>query len=166
MAAERDLNTIAFPTLSEEQIARLGHYAGALPRKFKAGEALFRHGEREFKFFVVRSGELEIVDETGDKPKTLVTHGPGNFTGDVGHLTGNPAVVSCIAKTDCEVYELSHALLRQVLNRDPQLSDLILQAFIARRQLMRESGEFTGLSVIGYRYSKDTFRIRDFLAQN
>jgi thioredoxin reductase (NADPH) len=164
--AEHDLQAVAFPKLSEAQIAQLGHYAGALPRKFKAGEALFRHGEREFKFFVVRSGELEIVDETGDKPKTLVTHGPGNFTGDVGHLTGNPAVVSCIAKTDCEVYELSHALLRQILNQDPQLSDIILQAFIARRQLMRESGEFTGLRVIGSRYSKDTFRIRDFLAKN
>src|ERR1700682_4387004 len=31
---------------------------------------------------------------------------------------------------------------------------------------MRESGEFTGLRVIGSRYSKDTFRIRDFLAKN
>src|SRR5450759_3195825 len=115
--AEHDLQAVAFPTLSEEQIAQLGHYAGVPPKKFKAGQALFRHGEREFKFFVVKSGELEIVDETGDKPRTIRIHGPGNFTGDVGHLTGNPAVVSCIAKTDCEVYELSHALLRQVLNQ-------------------------------------------------
>jgi len=52
------------------------------------------------------------------------------------------------------------------LNQDPQLSDVILQAFIARRQLMRESPDFTGLRVIGSRYSRDTFRIRDFLAKN
>jgi thioredoxin reductase (NADPH) len=43
---------------------------------------------------------------------------------------------------------------------------LILQAFIARRQLMRTSGDFIGLRVIGSRYSRDTFRVRDFLAKN
>ncbi|MEO7651189.1 MAG: FAD-dependent oxidoreductase, partial [Bryobacteraceae bacterium] len=46
------------------------------------------------------------------------------------------------------------------------LSDIILQAFIARRQLLRESPDFTGLRVIGSRYSPDTFRIRDFLSRN
>ena len=61
---------------------------------------------------------------------------------------------------------MSEGELRKVLNQDPQLSDIILQAFIARRQLMRESPEFTGLRVIGSRYSRDTFRIRDFLAKN
>ena len=134
--------------------------------KFRAGEALFRGGDRDFKFFVIKSGELEIVDETGDQPKTIRVQGPGEFTGDVGHLTGSPKVVSGIARSDCEVYEMSEAELRKVLNQDPQLSDIILQAFIARRQLMRESAEFTGLRVIGSRYSKDTFRIRDFLAKN
>jgi len=32
--------------------------------------------------------------------------------------------------------------------------------------LMRESGNFIGLRVIGSRYSPDTFRVRDFLARN
>jgi thioredoxin reductase (NADPH) len=46
------------------------------------------------------------------------------------------------------------------------MSDLILQAFIARRQLLRESPKFTGLRVIGSRYSLDTFRVREFLSKN
>ena len=37
---------------------------------------------------------------------------------------------------------------------------------MARRQMVRESGTFIGLRVIGSRYSPDTFRIRDFLAKN
>ena len=52
------------------------------------------------------------------------------------------------------------------LNTCPDLADIILQAFIARRQLLRESGDFTGLRVIGSRYSQDTFRVRDFLSRN
>ena len=42
----------------------------------------------------------------------------------------------------CEVYEMSADALRQVLNQCPVMSDIILQAFIARRQLLRESPEF------------------------
>ncbi len=44
--AEQDLNAIAFPKLDDEQIAKLGRYAGAPPKKFRAGEALFRCGDR------------------------------------------------------------------------------------------------------------------------
>ena len=164
--AEQGLEAVAFPKLSEEQIEQLGRYAGATPKKFRAGEALFRVGDRDFRFFVIKSGEVEIIDETGEKPKTVAVHHPGSFTGDVNHLTGNPAVVTGIARTDCEVYEISDKALREILNQDPRLSDIILQAFIARRQLLRESADFTGLRVIGSRYSKDTFRIRDFLTKN
>src|SRR5213080_1220989 len=164
--AAQDLNAMAFPTLTEEQITQLARYAGASTKTFRAGEALFRAGDRDPKFFVIKSGELEIIDVTGDQPNTIRLQGPGDFTGDVGHLTGSPKVVSAIARSDCEVYEMSEADLRKVLNQDPQISDLILQAFIARRQLMRESPEFTGLRVIGSRYSRHTFRIRDFLAKN
>jgi thioredoxin reductase (NADPH) len=164
--AEQGLDSVAFPKLSEEQIEQLGRYAGTPLRRFLAGETLFHCGDREFKFFVVKSGEIDILDETGDKPKVVVVHHPGSFTGDVNHLTGNPAVVTAVARTDGEVYEISHAALREILNQDPRLSDIILQAFIARRQLLRESAGFTGLRVIGSRYSKDTFRIRDFLTKN
>ena len=52
-----------------------------------------------------------------------------------------------------------------MLNQCPGLSDIILQAFIARRQLLRESPNFIGLRVIGSRYSPDTFRVRDFLVE-
>ncbi|PZR73692.1 MAG: thioredoxin reductase [Chthoniobacterales bacterium] len=164
--AEHGLEAVAFPRLSEEQIEQLGRFAGTRPRKFRAGEALFRVGDRDLRFFVIKSGEVEIIDETGDKPKVVTVHQPGSFTGDVNHVTGNPAVVSGIARVDCEAYEISSEALREILNQDPRLSDIILQALIARRQLLRESSDFTGLRVIGSRYSKDTFRIRDFLAKN
>src|SRR5438132_5418886 len=118
------------------------------------------------KFFVVKSGEVDIVDLSGDEPKTLTIHRKGQFTGDVTHLTGARAVVSAIARGPCEVIEVTGDALRRVLNQCPDLSDIILQAFIARRQLLRQSPAFTGLRVIGSRFSQDTFRVRDFLAKN
>src|SRR5437870_5637283 len=164
--AEHDLQSIAFPKLDEAQIARLSGCTAAMPRSYADGQTLFAVGERDMKFFVVKSGEIEIIDYSGDEPKRVTVHRTGQFTGDVSHLTGTPAVVSAIARGHCEVVEVSGAALRRVLNQCPDLSDIILQAFIARRQLLRQSPNFTGLRVIGSRYSADTFRVRDFLARN
>jgi thioredoxin reductase (NADPH) len=164
--ATRDLEGVAFPTLDAAQVERLGQCAGASSQRFADGEPLFRVGDREFKFFVVKSGKVDIVDSSSGAPRTIAVHPPGAFTGDVSHLTGNPAVVSAYARGDCEVHAISTEALRRVLNECPDLCDIILQAFIARRQLLREHANFTGLRVIGSRYSQDTFRIREFLAKN
>jgi thioredoxin reductase (NADPH) len=45
------------------------------------------------------------------------------------------------------------------------MGDVILQAFIARREQLLESG-FEGVRVIGSRDSRDTYRIREFLSRN
>jgi len=164
--AEHTLHSIAFPVLTEDQIAQLANCTTVAPRHCRDGETLIEIGERAFKFFIVKSGEVEILDYSGDEPKTLVFHRKGQFTGDISHLTGMPAIIRAIARGDCEVLEISGEALRHVLNQCPNLSDIILQAFIARRQLLREWPNFIGLRVIGSRYSADTFRVRDFLARN
>lgn len=164
--AEHDLKTVAFPTLDDAQIAEFGRCTSAVSKLYQDGETLFSVGDRNFKFHVVRSGEVDILDYSGDVPRSLTVHRKGGFTGDISHLTGNPSVVTAVAKGDCEVYEISNDALKQALNQCPILSDIVLQAFIARRQLLRQSPDFTGLRVIGSRYSQDTFRVRDFLAKN
>jgi thioredoxin reductase (NADPH) len=160
------LSASAFPQLDQAEIAELERCTGGSIAHYRAGQPLFEAGDREFKFFVVRSGEVEIVDKAGEKPKTIAVHRAGQFTGDVSHLTGTPAVVSAIARQDTEVYAITPDALREMLDRCPGLGDLILQAFLARRELLREPGNFTGLRVVGSDYSSDTFRIREFLAKN
>ena len=164
--ADNDLNAAAFPRLDDAQMAALEQCAGTMLQRYASRTTLIRAGERDFKFFVVNSGEIEIVDESNETPDVLVVLGRGEFTGDVAHLTGGPSLVSAAARINCDVYEVSSDGLREILNRFPDLGDMILQAFIARRQLLRQSGSFTGLRVVGSRYSQDTWRIRDFLTRN
>ncbi len=163
---EHTLQSVAFPVLNEDQIAQIASCTAIVPKHYKDGDVLIAFGERDVKFVIVRSGEVEIIDNFDDTPKTIAVHHKGQFTGDISHLTGRPFIFTAVAKGDCEVLEISGESLRQVLNQCPGLSDIILQAFIARRQLVRDSPDFTGLRVIGSRYSPDTFRIRDFLAKN
>jgi len=164
--AEHDLQSVAFPKLNKAQMAALDRCLLTRRQRYRDGETLFKVGDRDFKFFVVKSGKVEIVDESGETPRTIAVQGPGEFTGDVAQLTGGPAIVNAIARGDCEVYEVLPDALRKLINDHPELGDVILQAFIARRQLLSESGEFVGLRVIGSRYSRDTFRVREFLAKN
>ena len=98
--AEHDLWSIAFPTLDETQIAELSRCLDATTKSYRDGEILFAVGQRDFKFHVIKSGEVEIIDYSGDAPKTLTVHRTGGFTGDISHLTSNPSVVSGVAKGD------------------------------------------------------------------
>jgi len=164
---DNELMAVAFPKFTADQMAGLGECSLCKPKKYRDGEALFRAGERDPRFYVVSSGQIEIVDESGDAPKSIVTHGPRAFAGDVSLISGRPAVVSGYARGATEVYEISPDALKQLLNHDPELGDMILQAFIARRQLLRDSATgFTGLRVLGSHLSQDTFHIRDFLTRN
>jgi CRP-like cAMP-binding protein len=163
---EQTLQSVAFPTLSDAQIREFEAGTGAVSRSFPDGEILIAVGDRDFKFFIVKAGEIEILDHSSERPKTVTIHRKGEFTGDVSHLTGRASIISAVARGQCEASEVSGDALRMALNQCPTLSDIILQAFIARRQLLRESGNFVGLRVIGSRYSADTFRVRDFLAKN
>jgi len=166
IAQDLNLNAVAYPTLTNEQMAGLERCSTAMLKRYGDGEYLFKAGDRDFGFFIVKSGKVEIIDESGDEPKIITVHGPGSFTGDVAHLTGEAVLVSGVARGACEVYEIPPGGLREVINLHPALGDTILQAFIARRQLLQASGEFAGIRVIGSRYSSDTSRVRDFLAKN
>jgi thioredoxin reductase (NADPH) len=163
---EQNLDAVALPRLDEVQMAALGRCPLTTTRRYRDGQRLFEAGDRECKFDVVQSGAVEIRDESGEEPKAIVVLGPGQFTGDVTHLTGSPALVSGVARGDCEVFEVSPEALRELMNLHLDLADVILRAFIARWRFLRESGRFTGLRVIGSRDSPDAFRVRTFLAKN
>lgn len=163
---EHDLQATAFPKLTEAQLDSLASCSLTKRRTFPDGEKLFEVGQSDWKFFVVKRGRVEIVDESGEQARTIHVHEAGEFTGDVDQLTGSPALINAVARGETVVFEVSRDALRQLLNHHPDLGDIILQAFIARRQLLRDSGTFIGLRVIGSRYSQDTFRVRDFLAKN
>ena len=107
-----DLTAAAFPTLDQRQIADIERCTKAAAETYRAGQTLIEVGDRDFKFFLVRVGEIAILDPSAEPPKTLAVHAPGQFTGDVSHLTGSPSVVRAVARVDAEVYAISSDRLR------------------------------------------------------
>src|SRR4051812_2162899 len=117
--SENSLRSVAFPILDETQISHLAACTHAEQKSFRDGETLFEVGDLNMGFFIVKSGEVEIVDYSGSEPKTITIHPPGAFTGDISHVTGLPAVVTGIARGDCQVYEITSGNLRNALNQCP-----------------------------------------------
>lgn len=161
--ADLDVHKVAFPTLDDAQVATLGKFGTR--RGLRDGEHLFKAGDREYKFFVVERGAVEIVEHSSGETKRVALHERHAFGGDVSLVTGRPALISAIARGDTEIFEISPADIRRVMSERPALGEILLRAFIARRELLVAS-DFQGLKIIGSGSSRDTFRIRDFLARN
>ncbi len=126
--AEHDLHSVAFPTLDEGQLASLGRCPLTTLNRYRDGETRFEAGDRDFTFFVVKSGGVEIRDDSGEMPKTVAVLAPGEFTGDVSQVTGGPAIVSGVARGDCEVYEVSPDARRCTRFRRPSAESFLAVA--------------------------------------
>lgn len=156
-----DLNL--FPILSESEmamVAEIGDY-----REFAKGAELFSHGQRDYPFFVVVSGEIGIIDPTTGNPIPNTIHCPGGFTGDVDMLTGRPAIITAVANSDTVAYELCATRLRRLLNDIPEFSDKLLNAFQVRRRML-EASDFQGVQVLGETDSRETLQLREFFHKN
>src|SRR5258705_12054146 len=104
--ADQDLHSVAFHRLDPSQMGMLDTCGGATLKKYRDGQTLIQAGMRDFKFFVVKSGAVAILDDS-ETPRQIATLGPGEFTGDVAHLTGGSSLITAVARGDCEVYEVS-----------------------------------------------------------
>jgi len=154
---------IAFPRLTKEQIHAL--CPAGKRRATEEGEQLWRSGDRGFGFFVVLSGRVEIIDPSGDAPRQVVVHDPGHFTGDVDVLTGRASLVDARVIEAGEVLELAPQALRRVAGEQPEISELLLRAFLMRRTLLLDSG-YQGIKIIGSSFSPEAHHLREFCTRN
>jgi len=152
-----------FPILNEEQFNVLTQYGEH--RRFKAGEVLYREGNRHVPMYVIISGEIEITRNTVNGPHHVTTLGPGGLTGEVATLAGRAAVATGRAIQDCEVLVISETSLRTLVIAEAELSETIMRAFILRRVQFIEEGSGS-VTLIGSQSSADTLRLREFLARN
>ena len=80
-----------FPTLTPEQVSRIA--AQGRRRSTTRGEVLVEAGDSAVPFFVVLRGEVQAVRPTGTTETALVSHHPGQFSGEANMLIGSRAIV-------------------------------------------------------------------------
>jgi thioredoxin reductase (NADPH) len=152
-----------FPKLTPEQIRRIAAYGRM--RSVQVGEILIEQGDTSVPFFVVITGEVEIV-RPFDAHETLVTvHGYGEFTGEVNMLSGRRSFFRARVTKPGEVIELGHQQMLTLVQTDAELSDILMRAFILRRVELIAAG-VGDIVLIGSTHSAGTLRIKEFLMRN
>jgi thioredoxin reductase (NADPH) len=152
-----------FPVLTPAQIQRIA--AMGQRQQVKAGELLFDAGDQNTCFFVVLSGAVAIVQPVGDEEQPVVAHGPGQFTGEINMLSARRSLVRARVTQDSEVLALGRDDLRTLVQRDSELSEILMRAFILRRVALVAEGH-SDLVLVGSRHSASTLRLTEFLSRN
>ena len=152
-----------FPLLKPEQMDRLAAY-GVL-RRVQTGEALTHSGERNAPFFVIKSGRLELVRSTGAGESVMGSIGAGQFTGEIGMLSGRPRFAWVRVSEAGEVIELRREQMLTVVQTDAELSDTFMRAFILRRVELIAQG-IGDVVMLGSVHCPGTLRIKEFLTRN
>jgi thioredoxin reductase (NADPH) len=153
---------VAFPSLDGSQLAALE--ALGARRRVAAGEYLYREGDASYDFYVILSGAAEIFVRADGEERTIARHGPGLFLGELNLLTGQRVFVSARVVEPGEVIVVPVAILRQLLNTNPALGDMILAALLARRSFLL-TGAAQAIRVVGSRFSPPSREVREFLTR-
>jgi thioredoxin reductase (NADPH) len=154
------VSTPASPVLSAQQLAVLGEIGEE--RSAKAGELLYRVGERTYPFVAILEGEVAIVDAAGHE---LTRHGPSGFLGELNLLSGQTVFVNALVVEPLRYIAVERGALRSLLNEDGPLSDLVLSTFISRREAL-QSVPGIGLEIVGPHSSEPTMRMIEFARAN
>ncbi len=153
----------AFPTLTPAQVARLEPHGRRM--RTRRGEVLVEAGERHPGLLLVLSGSVEVVRPgiAGEEP--IVVHTPGQFSGEMSSLRGLGSVVRARVREEGEILVIDDERLRDIVQTDAELSEILMRAFILRRVGLIAS-QRGGVVLIGSRHSADTLRLQQFLTRN
>jgi thioredoxin reductase (NADPH) len=152
-----------FPKLTPAQLSRIaarGHI-----RSMESGEVLYEQGDRAAPFFVVVSGELEVVRPSVPVETLVTVYEPSQFTGEVGTLSGRRSLFRVRATKPGKIIELNRQQMLALIQTDAELGEILMRAFILRRVELIAAG-VGDIVLIGSTYSTSTLRIKEFLMRN
>ena len=152
-----------YPRLTDAQISRISGVGQH--RSVRVGELLFEPGDRNGDLFVVISGGIEIVRPVAGREEPITVLGPGQFTGELNMLSARVTLARGRVAAEGSVVALDREGIRAVVQRDAELSEILLRAFILRRTALISQAE-NDLVLLGSRHSLRTLQIKEFLTRN
>jgi thioredoxin reductase (NADPH) len=150
------------PTLSREHIDRIRSVAQL--RSVRSGEVLYAPSHPDVPLFVVLEGTISI-SRTGEEEKILAIRESGQFTGEMSVISGGRSLLTARVTGEGAVLELTREKVLSLMAKDPDLGDILMGAFVARRLLMIQLGE-GNVVLFGTKSSARALALREFLTRN
>jgi thioredoxin reductase (NADPH) len=152
-----------FPTLTPAQIERIA--ARGVIRSVARDEILVEAGDPVVPFFVVKSGEIEIIRPSSLGDALIAVHGPGRFTGEANMILGRRSLTRARVSGPGDVVQLTREQLLGLVQTDAEIGEIVMRAYIYRRIELAAQGIGDAV-LIGSVHSPATLRIKEFLTRN
>lgn len=95
-------------------------------RLAKAGETLWRRGDKATEMLYVESGQLKLIEYD-------TTIGPGAIVGEIGLFApDNRRTRTIVCATDCTLYSLSSEGMAKLYFQNPKLGFHVMRVIVAR----------------------------------
>jgi thioredoxin reductase (NADPH) len=142
--------------LSSSQLSTLAEHGEE--RTAAVGEELFRIGDETYPFIAILEGEAAVLDAAGNE---IVRHGASGFLGEMNLLSGQTVFLTAVVTEPMRYIAVEREELRKLLLEDAPLSDILLSAFVQRRELLQQR-QGIGIEIVGPRTSAPTRELVDF----
>jgi thioredoxin reductase (NADPH) len=151
------------PILTESQLERVRVFTKT--RQAAQGEVLYEPDDDTPPVYIVIEGAIRIISLAGGSEQTVTTYFAGQFSGELLMIAGRRSIYRCQAVEASNLLELSAEDLRTLIGKDAELSDIFMNAFLARRLSLSTNGHGNVL-ILGSRYSAATLALREFLTRD
>jgi thioredoxin reductase (NADPH) len=142
--------------LSSSQFETLALHG--VERTAGVGDVLYEVGDATYPFIAIREGEASVRDAAGQE---IVRHGADGFLGEMNLLSGQTVFLAAVVTEPMRYVEVDREKLRQLLFEDSSLADLLLPAFIQRREAL-QLVEGIGVEIVASPQLEDARRLVDF----
>ena len=115
-----------FEHCSKKDLRKIAQTADEID--LRAGTILIQEGERGREFFVIVSGEVEVIRQ-GRKIASL---GPGSFVGEMALLSRAPRTATVAAVTALDVLVITDRAFLELMNTIPELWLKVARALAER----------------------------------
>jgi len=119
-----------FADLPDDDLDRL--CAMVVEEHIAVDETLFVEGEIGDKAYVIMSGEVDILKESGGRTVLLASRRAGEVIGEMSLLDQTPRFASGVAKTECDLLAISHESLENLLDTSPSAARVMLSTITNR----------------------------------
>jgi thioredoxin reductase (NADPH) len=132
---------------------------------YPRGTYLSRPGEPMDRFVFVEEGEVEVVNPYTDERHLPSTIGPTQFMGEISFLNGGVWSLAMRAVMETRVIEVPREPMLTLMSQIPEMSDIIITVFAARRRRQLDAGD-SSLRLIGEDEDRNVRRIAEFASRN
>jgi thioredoxin reductase (NADPH) len=128
-------------------------------------EFLAQPGEPIDRFIYIEDGEVEVVNPYTNERHLPFTLGPTQFLGEISLLYGGAWSLSMRTVKETRVIEVPREAILTLMSRIPEMSDIIITVFSARRRRQLDEKEGS-LQLIGEDEDRNVRRIAEFASRN